>query len=67
MRQTKGHTLVGGTVSYIPQQAWVQSGTIRENILFGSDPSHADLARVDMIVEACGLAPDISQWQNGDL
>jgi ATP-binding cassette subfamily C (CFTR/MRP) protein 1 len=67
IRQTYGRTVLGGTVSYVPQQAWVQSGTIRENILFGSDPSDADLNRVNMIIEACGLEPDISQWQDGDL
>jgi len=67
IRQTKGHIRLGGTVSYVPQQAWVQSGTIRENILFGSDHSQADLARVEQVIEACGLGPDVAQWQDGDL
>ena len=67
VRQTKGHVRVGGTVSYVPQQAWVQSGTVRENILFGCDLANQDLSKVNEVIEACGLAPDVAQWQDGDL
>ena len=67
VRQTKGHVRIGGTVSYVPQQAWVQSGTVRENILFGCDLANQDLSKVNKVIEACGLAPDIAQWQDGDL
>lgn len=26
---------VGGRVAYAPQEPWIQSGTVRDNILFG--------------------------------
>jgi ABC-type transport system involved in cytochrome bd biosynthesis fused ATPase/permease subunit len=32
----KGDVAITGTISYVPQSPWIQSGTIRENILFGA-------------------------------
>jgi len=35
MRKTQGSIILGGSVSYCPQSAWIQNATIRENICFG--------------------------------
>jgi ABC-type multidrug transport system fused ATPase/permease subunit len=50
----------------VPQHAWVQSGTIRENITFSAKPEDVDEARVEEIIEACALKPEIEMWQDGD-
>jgi ABC-type multidrug transport system fused ATPase/permease subunit len=53
-----------GTKAYVPQSAWIQTGTIRENVLFGKE---MDKAFYDDILEACALKQDIKMWLGGDL
>ena len=53
-----------GSVVYLPQSAWVFSGTIRENILFGQPYEEFKYER---IVEACALKEDIQRFPDGDL
>lgn len=67
MRRTRGRVIFGGPVSYVPQHAWIQSGTVRQNILFGSEQKNANEERIKAVIEACGLEPDIAMWQDGDL
>ncbi|WWC92929.1 uncharacterized protein L201_007892 [Kwoniella dendrophila CBS 6074] len=67
MKRTKGYVRFGGTVSYVPQQAWIQSGTIRENITFSVAPENVDLERVETIIDACALRRDIEGLSYGDL
>ena len=52
-----------GTLVYVPQIAWVFSGTIRENILFGEPYDEAKYTRV---IEACSLKEDIQQFPDSD-
>ena len=52
-----------GTFVYAPQIAWVFSGTLRENILFGE--SYHEL-RYSRIIEACALTEDFQRFPNGD-
>ncbi|ORX37805.1 P-loop containing nucleoside triphosphate hydrolase protein [Kockovaella imperatae] len=66
LRQLHGEIVFGGPVSYVPQHAWVQSGTIRENITFGK-PEKPDLSRVNEVIDACALRPDVEMWHDGDL
>ena len=47
----------------VPQHAWVQSGSVRENITFSGD---TNLERVNEVIDACCLRPDIDMWQDGD-
>lgn len=35
MKRTRGTVTFGGSVSYAPQQAWMQSCSLKDNILFG--------------------------------
>ena len=52
-----------GTLVYVPQIAWVFSGTIRENILFGQP---YDESKYNGIIEACALNEDIQRFPDGD-
>ena len=52
-----------GTVVYVPQIAWVFSGTIRENILFGKKYEKSKDAKV---IEVCALNQDIKKFPDCD-
>jgi ATP-binding cassette subfamily C (CFTR/MRP) protein 4 len=52
-----------GSIVYVPQTAWVFSGSVKENILF-SKPY--DEKRYKETLEACDLAKDIERLPNGD-
>ncbi|EIW71607.1 hypothetical protein TREMEDRAFT_27765 [Tremella mesenterica DSM 1558] len=67
MRQKRGHVKFGGPVGYVvPQHAWVQSGTIRDNITFASKPEDVCPDRVNSVIDACCLRPDVEMWADGD-
>ncbi|KAL9985334.1 hypothetical protein ACROYT_G007724 [Oculina patagonica] len=60
---TSGTVTCQGSLVYLPQTAWVFSGTIRENILFGQPYNEPKYAR---IIEACALTEDIQQFPDRD-
>nr|XP_019009246.1 uncharacterized protein I206_05894 [Kwoniella pini CBS 10737]OCF48027.1 hypothetical protein I206_05894 [Kwoniella pini CBS 10737] len=66
VRKTAGHAKFGGRVSYVPQQAWVQSGTVRDNITFASRENDVDQTRINETIFACALQSDIENWEYGD-
>ena len=43
-------------MAYVPQQAWIQNATLRDNIIFGQEKKDMWYHRV---VEACALIPDL--------
>ncbi|KAL0357807.1 UNVERIFIED_CONTAM: ABC transporter C family member 3 [Sesamum calycinum] len=53
-----------GSKAFVPQSAWIQTGTIRDNVLFGKEMNR-DL--YENVVEACALNHDIEMWADGDL
>jgi ATP-binding cassette subfamily C (CFTR/MRP) protein 2 len=55
---------VYGKISYVSQTAWIQSGTIQENILFGSA---MDSERYKETLERCSLVKDLELLPFGDL
>ena len=59
----KGNMSVRGKIAYTPQEAWVFSGTVRQNILCGLD---YDLKRYKRVVKACALERDFTLLPNGD-
>lgn len=63
MIKVKGSVNVKGTKAYVPQQPWIQNGTLQDNILFGRDIDHECYNRV---IDACALRPDIDILNNGD-
>jgi ABC-type multidrug transport system fused ATPase/permease subunit len=55
---------VGGTLAYVSQSSWIQSGTVRDNILFGKPMNKA---RYENAIKACALDEDINDLSHGDL
>ncbi|XP_030491896.2 ABC transporter C family member 13 isoform X1 [Cannabis sativa] len=53
-----------GSIAYVPQVPWIQSGTIRDNILFGKDYNRK---RYSDTLWACALDIDISLMDGGDM
>lgn len=54
---------VHGTIAYVSQVAWIQTGTIRENILFGST---MDSRRYQETLERSSLVKDLDLLPYGD-
>ncbi|KAM9019896.1 multidrug resistance-associated protein 1-like isoform 3-T3 [Ara ararauna] len=63
MEKLEGTVQRRGSVAYASQQAWIQNGTLQENVLFG-----ANLHRpyYELVLESCALLPDLEQLPNGD-
>ncbi|XP_043687090.1 putative ABC transporter C family member 15 [Telopea speciosissima] len=55
---------VYGSEAYVPQSAWIQTGTIRDNVLFGKE---MDSSFYRNVLEGCALNRDIQMWSDGDL
>uniref|UniRef100_A0A672I7Y0 ATP-binding cassette, sub-family C (CFTR/MRP), member 2 n=1 Tax=Salarias fasciatus TaxID=181472 RepID=A0A672I7Y0_SALFA len=55
---------VQGSIAYVPQQAWIQNATLRDNVLFGS-PN--DERRFNEVIKACALEPDLELLPGGAL
>ena len=53
------HHLLAPSLAYAPQEAWIFSGTIRENILFGEQ---LDISRYVQVLRACSLLPDLRSF-----
>ncbi|XP_076916141.1 LOW QUALITY PROTEIN: ABC transporter C family member 3-like [Bidens hawaiensis] len=58
-----GSVKVNGTKAYVAQSAWIQSGKIEENILFGKD---TDIEKYDKVLKACDLEKDLEILPFGD-
>uniref|UniRef100_A0AAR2J8R4 ABC-type glutathione-S-conjugate transporter n=1 Tax=Pygocentrus nattereri TaxID=42514 RepID=A0AAR2J8R4_PYGNA len=56
MHNLSGSVNIKGSVAYVPQQAWIQNATLKDNILFGSD---LDELRFQRVLEACALEQDL--------
>ncbi|MCO5563154.1 hypothetical protein L7F22_016791 [Adiantum nelumboides] len=53
-----------GKLAYVSQSAWIQSMTVRDNILFGES---MDEAHYKCVVHACALEDDMKSFTHGDL
>jgi ABC-type multidrug transport system fused ATPase/permease subunit len=53
----------GCPVAIVTQTPWLQSTTIKENILFGEN---YDASRYNSVLEACALIQDLQAFQYGD-
>ncbi|XP_060872043.1 LOW QUALITY PROTEIN: ATP-binding cassette sub-family C member 4-like [Metopolophium dirhodum] len=58
-----GRISVHGIVSYAPQEPWIFSGTVQQNILFGSQ---MDKERFQKIIDVCALKSDLEEFPLGD-
>ncbi|KAJ9679716.1 hypothetical protein PVL29_021588 [Vitis rotundifolia] len=60
----QGTIQVYGRIAYVSQTAWIQTGSIQENILFGSS---MDPERYQATLEKCSLIKDLDLLPYGDL
>uniref|UniRef100_A0A8C2GQ42 Multidrug resistance-associated protein 1 n=1 Tax=Cyprinus carpio TaxID=7962 RepID=A0A8C2GQ42_CYPCA len=64
MQKQEGSVSIKASVAYVPQQAWIQNATLKDNILFGRE---AKDSWYEKVVEACALLPDLEVLPGGDL
>lgn len=50
-------------VAYVPQQAWVQNMSVRDNIIFGSE---FEATRYEQTLAVCALNADLATFPSGD-
>jgi ABC-type transport system involved in cytochrome bd biosynthesis fused ATPase/permease subunit len=62
MRAINGNVVLGGPPSYVPQRPWIQSCSLKEQILFGQP---CDPIRLNKAIKACALDVDISAMADG--
>lgn len=62
--KTEGMIQVSGKIAYVSQTAWIQTGSIQDNILFGSA---MDQQKYQRTLEKCSLVKDIEMLPFGDL
>lgn len=63
MDHVGGYINIKGSIAYVPQQAWIQNATLKNNILFGSK---MDEERYQKVLEACALLPDLEMLPGHD-
>ncbi|GAA5974663.1 hypothetical protein JCM5350_001237 [Sporobolomyces pararoseus] len=63
MKRTKGELAFGGSIAYAAQQAWMQSCSLKDNILFGRP---YDEARYKQVIHDACLEADIDMLPYGD-
>uniref|UniRef100_A0A8C1S8U4 ABC-type glutathione-S-conjugate transporter n=1 Tax=Cyprinus carpio TaxID=7962 RepID=A0A8C1S8U4_CYPCA len=63
MEKQEGQISIRGSVAYVPQQAWIQNATLRDNILFGRPYVEQ---KYRCVLEACALTPDLEVLPGGD-
>ncbi|XP_062374958.1 canalicular multispecific organic anion transporter 1 [Sardina pilchardus] len=56
MHSSKASINMKGSVAYVPQQAWIQNATLKDNILFGSE---LEESKYQSVMDACALNPDL--------
>jgi ATP-binding cassette subfamily C (CFTR/MRP) protein 1 len=63
MNKVSGLINTYGTISYVPQQAWIQNESVKSNIIFGNE---FDEKRYANLIQACALTSDLSILPAGD-
>ncbi|NXP45468.1 MRP3 protein, partial [Heliornis fulica] len=63
MEKLEGEVAVKGSVAYVPQQAWIQNATLKDNILFGQASNEQ---KYQNVLEACALKTDLEVLPGGD-
>lgn len=60
----RGQWLVSSAVAYVSQTAWIETGTVRDNILFGCPYLPG---RYNEVLSACALRADLELLSDGDM
>lgn len=58
-----GRVNINGSIAYVPQLAWIQNETVKNNILFGS---RFDQSLYDQVLSVCSLTTDLAIMPAGD-
>ncbi|BFZ13432.1 hypothetical protein BsWGS_16472 [Bradybaena similaris] len=56
MEKLEGRVTLKDAIAYVPQEAWIQNASLRDNIIFGNSFSNSQYRKV---IQACALQPDI--------
>ncbi|KAK1286000.1 ABC transporter C family member 8 [Acorus calamus] len=64
IQKISGSVEIYGSIAYVSQTSWIQSGTIRDNILYGKP---MEKVRYERAIKACALDKDIENFSHGDL
>lgn len=62
MNCVSGKVVANGSIAYCPQQPWIESSTVQENITFGKP---MDIQRLKRAVGAASFAADLERLPNG--
>ncbi|KAL4449649.1 hypothetical protein ABPG74_007472 [Tetrahymena malaccensis] len=63
-KKSQGKIILNGKIGYVAQNHWLQSQTIRENILFGELYNQE---WYEVCLKICQLETDLEQFEGGDL
>ena len=63
LEKLSGRVNVVGNTAYVPQQAWMQNATVKDNILFGKIYNKASY---ESVIDACALRSDLKILPGGD-
>ena len=64
INKDESRVIINGSISYVPQEAWIQNDTLRNNILFYLP---FDSQRYHHILDICELKPDLDALIGGDM
>ncbi|KAG8835556.1 hypothetical protein FRC17_002476 [Serendipita sp. 399] len=64
MHKSDGVVVVRGSVAYCPQNPWIISATVRDNILFCHEYEED---YYNLVLDACALRPDLQLLEQGDM
>ena len=63
LEKKSGRINVNGSIAYVPQQAWMQNASVKDNVLFGK---HMDEKFYNNVIDACALKSDLKILPGGD-
>ena len=63
MEKLRGEISIRGSIAYVPQAAWIQNLSLRENILFGAELNSEFYEKT---LDVCELRADLSILQYDD-
>ncbi|KAI1286674.1 ATP-binding cassette sub-family C member 3 [Halotydeus destructor] len=63
MERIKGKVDISGSIAYVPQQAWIQNATVKQNIVF---TGVANSTRYENVLKCCDLVSDLKILEVGD-
>jgi len=64
LHKISGKVNLTSSVAYVPQIAWIQNATVRQNIIFTNT---FDKKKYDKVIKACALEPDFKTLEGGDM